>query len=378
MSEQGIGASLTVLIEGRDQPFGVLGVHASEPREFGRGDVAFVQSLANVLADALERQTTEDAMAHLALHDSLTGLPNRVLFIDRLQHALERLRRPPRSRVAVLFIDLDNFKVVNDTLGHAAGDELLSAVAARLRQAVPPSDTVARFGGDEFGLLLEEISNEREAITMAERIAAVFARPFPLDASDHFVTTSIGIALAEGGELPGDLIRDADTAMYRAKERGRARYELFDEVMRGRAIQRLRIENDLRRAVETDELRLAFQPIVSLRDESIVGAEALIRWQHPDRGAITPSEFIPVAEESGLIERIGRWVLEGACRQAAHWAQSRPDSAPVWVCGQPLPDPTGALRLRLNGRGGAARARSRFVEPRAHRDAAAGRPRFGR
>jgi PAS domain S-box-containing protein len=147
MSEQGIGASLTVSIEGRDQPFGVLGVHASEPREFGRGDVAFVQSLANVLADALERQTTEDAMAHLALHDSLTGLPNRVLFIDRLQHALERLRRPPRSRVAVLFIDLDNFKVVNDTLGHAAGDELLSAVAARLRQAVRPSDTVARFGG---------------------------------------------------------------------------------------------------------------------------------------------------------------------------------------------------------------------------------------
>ena len=308
---EGIRSSLTVVIEGRDARFGVLGVHSRTVREFSAGDVDFVQSLANVLADALERQSTEDAMQHRALHDPLTGLPNRVLFLDRLEHALERLRRQPRSLAAVLFIDLDNFKLVNDSMGHHAGDELLAAVAARLKQAVRPSDTVARFGGDEFGLLLEELSSEREAIGMAERIASVFARPFALETNEHFVTTSVGIALAEGGELAVDLIRDADAAMYRAKERGRARYELYDEVMRGRAIARLRIENDLRRAIERNELRLAYQPVVSLRDESVVGVEALIRWDHPERGSIPPDAFIPIAEDSGLIERIGRWALEG-------------------------------------------------------------------
>jgi EAL domain-containing protein (putative c-di-GMP-specific phosphodiesterase class I) len=188
---------------------------------------------------------------------------------------------------------------------------------------------VARFGGDEFGILLEEIEGEREAIEMAQRIAGVFTRPFVLGGTEHFVTTSIGIALAEGGELAEDLIRDADAAMYRAKERGRARYELFDEGMRGRAISRLRVENDLRRAMERDELELYYQPMVSCRDHSIVGVEALIRWHHPERGRIEPNEFIPVAEENGLIEPIGRWVLENACRQAARWYHQRPDVAPI-------------------------------------------------
>ncbi len=329
--DEGIQSSLTVAIEGRDAPFGILGVHAFTPRDFSSGDVDFIQSLANVLADALERQSTEDAIEHRALHDPLTGLPNRVLFMDRLEHALERMRRQPGSRGAVLFIDVDNFKLVNDSLGHHAGDELLSAVAARLKQAVRPTDTVARFGGDEFGLLLEEISSEREAIAMAERIGSVFARPFVLAHNEHFVTTSVGIALAEGHDLPQDLIRDADAAMYRAKERGRARYELFDEVMRGRALARLRIENDLRRAIERNELWLAYQPIILLRDESTASVEALLRWDHPERGAIAPNEFVSVAEESGLIERIGRWVLERACRQAADWARLRPDAAPIGI-----------------------------------------------
>ncbi|HUJ35961.1 MAG TPA: bifunctional diguanylate cyclase/phosphodiesterase, partial [Solirubrobacteraceae bacterium] len=247
---------------------------------------------------------------------------------DRLEHALARLGRH-KSLAAILFLDLDHFKLVNDSLGHHIGDELLAALAPRLKHALRGSDTVARFGGDEFGILLEDIASERDAIETAERIAASFARPFVLSGSEHFVTTSIGIALAGGGEGADELIRDADAAMYRAKERGRARYEVFDEGMRGRAIARLRMENDLRRALVRGQLRLEYQPIVSLTNFSIVGVEALLRWHHPERGEISPSEFIPIAEENGLIEPIGRWVLESACRQAAAWYASRPDSAPI-------------------------------------------------
>ncbi len=327
---RGISSGAVVRIEGTTGPFGILGVHWRERRRHSPGDIDFLQSLANVLADAISRQATEDGIRHRALHDPLTGLPNRVLFQDRLEHALARTVRHG-SMTAVLFLDIDRFKLVNDSLGHHVGDELLAAAAPRLKQAVRSSDTVARFGGDEFGVLLEDIPGEHDAIEMAERIAAVFARPFVLAGNEHFVTTSIGIALARGGERADELIRDADAAMYRAKERGRARYELFDEVMRGRAIARLRVENDLRRALERGELRLAYQPVVSLRRRTIVGVEALLRWQHPERGLVPPAEFIPIAEEDGLIEPIGRWVLETACRQVAQWHRQSPDAAPIGI-----------------------------------------------
>jgi diguanylate cyclase (GGDEF)-like protein/PAS domain S-box-containing protein len=323
-------SGLTVMIEGRRGPFGVLGLHSTSLRRFSRGDIDFAQALANVLGDAFDRQLIDADIQHRALHDPLTGLPNRLLFLDRLGHAVERLRRR-RSLCAILALDLDRFKLVNDSLGHKVGDELLAAAAPRLKQAVRSTDTVARFGGDEFGILLEEIGGEHDAIDMAQRIAAVFTRPFVLDGNEHFVTTSIGIALAEGGELAEDLIRDADAAMNRAKERGRARYELFDEGMRGRAISRLRVENDLRRALEREELTLDYQPLVSLRDLSIESVEALIRWEHPERGRIPPVDFVPVAEENGLIEPIGRWVLDHACRQAARWYRDRPDEPPISI-----------------------------------------------
>ncbi|HEY1712172.1 MAG TPA: EAL domain-containing protein [Solirubrobacteraceae bacterium] len=325
----GTTSGLTVVIEGRRGPFGALGFHSYAPRLFKQGDVDFVQSLANVLGDVVERQLTDDDIRHRALHDPLTGLPNRLLFLDRLGQATERQRRRPDTLTAVLALDLDRFKLVNESLGHRAGDELLAAAAPRLRQIVRSSDTVARFSGDEFGILLEDIAGEQDAIDMAERIAGMFNRPFVLDGNEHFVTISIGIALAEGGERAEDLVRDADAAMHRAKERGRARYELYDEALRGRALSRLRVENDLRRALERDELVLHYQPLVSLRDRAMVSVEALVRWEHPERGRIAPVDFIPVAEENGLIEPIGRWVLEHACRQAAEWCRERPDAAPL-------------------------------------------------
>jgi diguanylate cyclase (GGDEF)-like protein len=319
-----------VVIEGRSGPFGVLSVQSTRAQDYTSGDVDFLQSLANVLADALERQSTEDDIRHRALHDPLTGLPNRVLFGDRLDQALERLRRRP-SLAAILFLDLDQFKLVNDSLGHQLGDELLAGVALRLTQAVRAVDTVARFGGDEFGILLEDVAGEYDAIATAERIAALFAKPFVIDSREHFVTASIGIVFAQGGEQSGGLTRDADTAMYRAKERGRARYEVFDAEMRERAITRLRVESDLRHALRRAELRLDYQPIVSLSTEAPVAVEALLRWEHPQRGLVSPYEFISVAEENGLIEPIGDWVLDSACRQAAAWYKQQPDAAPLAI-----------------------------------------------
>jgi diguanylate cyclase (GGDEF)-like protein/PAS domain S-box-containing protein len=323
-------SGMTVIIEGKDRPFGVFGLQSRDVRIFTTDDVHFVQSLANVLADAIERSGVEEEIRHQAVHDPLTRLPNRILFLDRLAHALAQSSRR-RTKVAVLFLDIDHFKLINDSLGHPAGDELLTAVAPRLKDTLRPGDTVARFGGDEFGVLIEDLADERDSITVAENISAAFTRPFILNGVEHFVTASIGIALADGSERPQALIRDADAAMYRAKERGRGRYELFDQVMRARALERLKLENELRRALGSEELRVLYQPVVSLNTGAIVAVEALLRWQHPGRGLMAPEDFILVAEESGLIEPIGRWVLEESCRQTSKWQRANPDAPPVGI-----------------------------------------------
>jgi diguanylate cyclase (GGDEF)-like protein len=326
----GMRSAAIVLIKGKEQPYGAVGAGSREAREFSPQDVNFMQAIANVLANAIERRAAEERMQHEALHDPLTGLPNRNLFLDRLEHALSVAARHDNS-IAVLFLDLDQFKLVNDSLGHAAGDELLAAVAPRIESALRPGDTVARFGGDEFAVLAEDVSNERGATRIAERIAEALARPFVLREREHFVSASIGISIGDGGEAPEALIRDADSALYRAKERGRGGYEIFDEVMRSRVIEHMQTENDLRRAIQRQELELHYQPVVRLRDGSVVAMEALLRWNHPDRGLLGPLAFIPVAEESRLIVPIGRWVVEQACRQASVWQQLNPDSAPIGV-----------------------------------------------
>ena len=315
--------------------------------------LAFAEHVSLALASA----KTLDAVTYQALHDSLTGLPNRALFLDRLEHSLARAARDPEREVAVLFLDLDRFKDVNDRLGHAAGDELLVAVGGRLRAALRTEDTAARMSGDEFAVLIEDAVSESSLARLAERLLESLRTPVALHGRDVALSASIGIA---HGSTTGDgLLRDADVAMYRAKRAGPGTYEFFEPGMRAGLVERLELEADLRSAVANGELVLHLQPIVDLAAGAPVAVEALLRWQHPERGLLQPLAFIPLAEESGAIVGIGRWVLEEACRQGGRWLSQPPGGRPL------------ALTVNLSGR---QLERTELVGEVAHALEAAGLP----
>ena len=292
-----------------------------------RNESGTIYRMAGSQTDITERRRKEEKLLHDAFHDSLTNLPNRALLMDRLEHALRLQKRNPILIFAILFLDLDRFKVINDSLGHAIGDQLLVAVSARLMESFRKCDTVAhigetfaRLGGDEFVVMLEGIRSSEHAVNVATRIHRELDTPFIIEGHEIFITVSIGIALSSVNyERSEEILRDADTALYRAKELGKARHEIFNPGMHLNALKTMRIEMDLRRAIERQEFRLYYQPIVSLRDGRLHGVEALIRWVHPVHGIVSPMDFIPIAEENGLILPIGEWVLATACRQVKQW-----------------------------------------------------------
>ncbi len=342
--------SVPILASDGGAVLGTLDVFVSEPRLPDDEHRQIFVLLAQLASIAIERKAFEERLAHQSMHDGLTGLPNRLLFLDRLDQAIARCSRSQTS-VGVAFLDLDRFKNVNDSLGHDAGDELLIEVARKLESVIRPGDTVARFGGDEFTVLCEDLPSEtarEQTVEIAERLRSAVIRPLVVRGTEMFVGASVGIAMATSGEeRPEALLRDADAAMYHAKDAGRGRVEVFDDAMRARALTAHATENSLHRALERAEFRIFFQPIVGLADARCVGAEALIRWQHPERGLLAPAEFIPLAEETGLVVQIGWWVLEEAARNAARWQleQSEPFQVSVNLSARQLAQPDLAGRV---------------------------------
>jgi len=286
--------------------------------------------MAGSMTDITRRKQTEARLLHEAMHDALTGLPNRILFMDRLELALRRYRRDPNKLFAVLFFDLDRFKHVNDSLGHQVGDELLAQVAGRLLGCLRPGDTLARLGGDEFAIVLNDIAGPTDAIFVVERLQEALAQEFEIEAHSIYTSASIGIAVSsEAYRTPDEMLRDADIAMYRAKNSGHATYAVFDTYMHDQAMFQHRMETDLRRALDKGEFDIYYQPIIAMEDQHVLGFEALLRWHHPSRGLVMPEEFIGIVEDTSLVVPIGWWVIERACYQLAKWQRLFPLTPPL-------------------------------------------------
>ena len=318
---------------------GMICVLDDVARTWSEQDVAMLAEFGNMAGTEMQlrqmlsdREVHEQRLRHQSVHDPLTGLPNRSLFMKRLADATHRARRGQDGLFAVLFLDVDGFKLVNDSMGHHVGDEMLVTIARRLEGCVRGGDIVARLGGDEFAILLERIVDVRDAAMVAERVQVALQAPLAIGGYDHATSASIGVALSTGAsEQPEYVLRSADIAMYRAKNTGRGKYEMFDRAMHAEALTRLQIETDLRHAFERNEFFLHYQPIVSLETGQIVGAEALVRWRHFERGIVSPATFVPVAEDTGLVVPLGRWVLKEACQQARLWQEHSRDGQPFGI-----------------------------------------------
>ncbi len=297
-----------------------------------RNEQGQLTHFVSVMREVTERKHVEEQLRRNAFHDSLTGLPNRLLFMERLRQTVDRAKQDSSYHFAVLFLDLDRFKVINDSLGHMIGDQLLITIARRLEACLHAGDTVARLGGDEFTILLENIRQDSDATKVAERVQQALSKPFTLGGHEVFTSASIGITLSSTHfDRPEDLLRGADIAMYRAKAQGKACHEVFDTDMHTHVVTLMQLENDLRRAVERQEFELYYQPIVALASGRIVGFEALLRWHHPEQGIVSPATFVPIAEETGLIIPLGQWVLREACRQLKQWQTEFPHEPPLTV-----------------------------------------------
>ena len=318
---------------------GMICVLDDVPRDWTSEEVAILAEFGSMAGTEMqlrqmlsEREVHEQRLRHESVHDPLTGLPNRALFMKRLSDATRRARRGQDGLFAVLFLDVDCFKLVNDSMGHHVGDEMLVTIARRLEGCVRGGDIVARLGGDEFAILLERIADVRDAAMVAERVQDALHAPLSIGGYEHVASASIGVALSTGAsEQPEYVLRSADIAMYRAKNSGRGRYEMFDRAMHAEALTRLQIETDLRNAFDRNEFFLQYQPIVSLRTGRMVGAEALVRWRHFERGVVSPATFVPVAEDTGLVVPLGRWVLREACQQARLWLATAGEGQPFAI-----------------------------------------------
>ena len=319
---EGLLSGMEVAIPTSDGAFGVIGAYSRDAGRFSRDDASFLMSIATSLGTAIGRKRAEERLAYVAQFDSLTGLPNRTLFRDRLSQAMTRAERGG-TQLALMLLDLDRFKEINDTLGHRAGDRLLQAVADRLTSVLRTVDTVARLGGDEFTVIVEDVESAEAVALVAEKVVGALAKPFPLDDQEYFLTVSAGITMYPSS--PGDietLIVNADVAMYDAKDKGKNNFQFYRAEMNAMKQERLSLEGQLRRAADRGELFLEYQPQTDLRTNQVIGAEALVRWRHPDLGLIEPNRFIPIAEQTNLILQIGKWVLHKACAQNVAWQRA--------------------------------------------------------